>query len=174
MLVKARFHFPEILFGFLLAVAILAMGATFESSHQQTSKEQSDATHQHAETNGGSDSKETQSLWEPTDAVGLYTLVLCGFTGLLAIVSIFQGALLLRADKTTRIGQQISHFVMSLEKSLRRRIALCEDQVAHDAEARTLPSLHKDIDFSPARDAYRASLAKMLSEIQQTKRRPET
>jgi hypothetical protein len=45
-----------------------------------------------------------QSLWVPTDSVGLYTLVLSLFTALLAFVSIFQGFLLLRADKTARIA----------------------------------------------------------------------
>jgi hypothetical protein len=48
--------------------------------------------------------KIAQSLWMPTDSVGLYTLVLAAFTAVLAIVSIFQGVLLLRADKTTRIA----------------------------------------------------------------------
>jgi hypothetical protein len=45
-----------------------------------------------------------QSLWVPTDSVGLYTLVLAVFTFLLAGVSGVQGFLLLRADKTARIA----------------------------------------------------------------------
>jgi hypothetical protein len=45
-----------------------------------------------------------QSLWVPTDSVGLYTLVLAVFTALLAVVSGVQGFLLLRADKTARIA----------------------------------------------------------------------
>jgi hypothetical protein len=47
---------------------------------------------------------ESHSLWVPTDSVGLYTLVLAVFTAVLAGVSIFQGFLLLRADKTARIA----------------------------------------------------------------------
>jgi hypothetical protein len=46
----------------------------------------------------------TQSLWVPTDSVGLYTLVLAVFTALLAFVSFGQGALLLRADRTARVA----------------------------------------------------------------------
>jgi hypothetical protein len=46
----------------------------------------------------------TQSLWVPADSVGLYTLVLAVFTALLAFVSIYQGVLLLRADKTARVA----------------------------------------------------------------------
>jgi hypothetical protein len=45
-----------------------------------------------------------QSLWVPIDSVGLYTLVLAVFTGLLFVVSGVQGFLLLRADKTARIA----------------------------------------------------------------------
>jgi hypothetical protein len=45
-----------------------------------------------------------QSLWVPTDSVGLYTLVLAVFTGLLAVVAGIQGAFMLRADKTARIA----------------------------------------------------------------------
>jgi hypothetical protein len=44
--------------------------------------------------------KEAQSLWVPTDSVGLYTLVLALFTALLVGVSGLQGWFLLRADKT--------------------------------------------------------------------------
>ena len=104
MLIKARFHFPEVLFGLLLAVAIFAMGATFWSSRQQPSAEQSSASRQQTEKKSGGDGKEAQSLWVPTDFVGLYTLVLCVFTGVLAIVSIFQGVMLLRSDNTARIA----------------------------------------------------------------------
>jgi hypothetical protein len=106
MLINARFYFPEILFGLLLAVAIFAIGLTFQSSRQPLSKEQSSASQQQTENKSGNDSKEVQSLWIPTDSVGLYTLVLCVFTGILAIVSIFQGVMLLRSDKTARIAAE--------------------------------------------------------------------
>src|SRR5450756_18940 len=46
----------------------------------------------------------TESLWVPTDSVGLYTLVLAIFTALLVGVSGSQGWFLLRADKTARIA----------------------------------------------------------------------
>jgi hypothetical protein len=106
MLIKARFYFPEVLFGILLAVAIFAMGMTVQSSRQPPSKEQSSASQQQTEKKSGDDSKEAQSLWVPTDSVGLYTLVLCVFTGILASVSIFQGVMLLRSDKTARIAAE--------------------------------------------------------------------
>jgi hypothetical protein len=105
MLIKARFYFPEILFGVLLAVAIFAMGMMFQSSRQPPSKEESSASQQHTEKKSDG-SKEAQSLWVPTDSVGLYTLVLCVFTGILAIVSIFQGVMLLRSDKTARLAAE--------------------------------------------------------------------
>jgi hypothetical protein len=98
MLIKARF------FGFLLAVALFAVGMTFQSSHQPRSTEQSHAAQHQTENKGGADSREAQSLWVPIDSVGLYTLVLSVFTGVLAIVSIFQGVMLLRSDKTARIA----------------------------------------------------------------------
>ncbi len=46
------------------------------------------------------------SLWVPTDPVGLYTLVLAVFTAVLALVSIFQGFILIRSDKTARISAE--------------------------------------------------------------------
>ncbi len=104
MLIKARFRLPEILFGLLLAVAIFAIGMTFQSSHQPRSNEQSDTAQHQTEKKSGADGKEAQSLLVPMDSVGLYTLVLSVFTGVLAIVSIFQGVMLLRSDKTARIA----------------------------------------------------------------------
>src|SRR5271157_5502046 len=41
-----------------------------------------------------------QPLWIPIDSIGLYSLVLAAFTGLLVVVSGVQGYFLLRADKT--------------------------------------------------------------------------
>lgn len=52
------------------------------------------------------DSGKAQSLWVPTDSVGLYTLVLAVFTALLVGVSSVQGYFLLRADKTARIAAE--------------------------------------------------------------------
>jgi hypothetical protein len=48
--------------------------------------------------------EQAQSLWVPTDSVGLYTLVLAAFTFLLVVVSTAQGFFLLRSDKTARIA----------------------------------------------------------------------
>lgn len=47
-----------------------------------------------------------QSLWVPTDSVGLYTLVLAAFTALLVVVSGVQGYFLLHANKTARIAAE--------------------------------------------------------------------
>jgi hypothetical protein len=88
-----KFRPPEILLGVLLAVAIFAMGFLFASS--RLLPVQHAMLHQTAEP---------QSLWIPTDSVGLYTLVLAGFTALLVAVSAWQGHFLLRADKTARIA----------------------------------------------------------------------
>lgn len=104
MSTKLTFRVLEVVLGILLAVAVFATGTAAQSSPVQPSKEQSSASQQHAENIGNPDSKETQSLWVPTDSVGLYTLVLCVFTGVLAAVSIFQGVMLIRSDKTARIA----------------------------------------------------------------------
>jgi hypothetical protein len=104
MLIKIRFRFPEVAFGILLAVAIFAMGATLWSSHYPSSDKQHTEANQHSATKSNDKTREPQSLWIPTDSVGLYTLVLCVFTGVLALVSIFQGVMLLRSDKTSRIA----------------------------------------------------------------------
>jgi len=106
MLIKVRFQFPEIVFGMLLAVAVFALGMTFESSVSsvnQPSAEHGDQSNKQPKNESAENSKKTQSLWTPTDSVGLYTLVLAFFTGVLACVSIFQGVMLVRADKTSRI-----------------------------------------------------------------------
>jgi len=52
---------------------------------------------------GGKPAAANHSLWKPTDSLGLYTLVLAGFTGLLVCVSGVQGYFLLAANKTARI-----------------------------------------------------------------------
>jgi hypothetical protein len=80
------------------------MGATFWSSHYPPSGKQYTEANRHPESKSEDKTAEPQSLWVPTDSVGLYTLVLCVFTGVLALVSIFQGAMLLRSDKTSRIA----------------------------------------------------------------------
>jgi hypothetical protein len=56
------------------------------------------------EHTGAESRQQTQSLWVPTDSIGLYTLVLAVFTGLLFATSAFQGYFLIRADRTARIS----------------------------------------------------------------------
>jgi hypothetical protein len=101
-----RFRTPELFLGAFLAVAIFSMGMLFASSF--TLQIQNAAPHQTGEyqaANKISDNdNKTQSLWVPIDSVGLYTLVLAIFTGLLVGVSGVQGMFLLRADKTARIA----------------------------------------------------------------------
>ncbi|MGB7102148.1 MAG: hypothetical protein WBD95_25725 [Xanthobacteraceae bacterium] len=104
MLIKLRFHFPEIVLGILLAVALFAMGAIFQSSHQPPSAEQAAESNKKEAAKNNADRKEAQPLWIPADSVGLYTAILTAFTGILAGVSIFQGIMLLRADKTTQLS----------------------------------------------------------------------
>jgi hypothetical protein len=108
MLVKLRFQFPEVVIGILFSVALFALGAMFVSSRQSPSSEHSSQSEQQTDHKGETYHKETQSLWVPVDSVGLYTLVLAIFTGVLASVSIFQGVMLLRADKTANITAESS------------------------------------------------------------------
>src|SRR5258708_14117893 len=100
------FRTPELFLGVLLAVAIFAMGILFASSF--TLQVKNAARHQAIEHQAankiGENGDNAQSLWVPTDSVGLYTLVLAAFTALLVVVSSAQGYFLLRADKTARIA----------------------------------------------------------------------
>jgi hypothetical protein len=101
MLIKTRFYLPEILFGFLLAVVIITIGMTFWSS--PTRQERANEQQQTFEATPAKENV-NQGFWEKTtdDPVAYFTVWLVGFTGVLAFVSIFQGVMLLRADKTTR------------------------------------------------------------------------
>jgi hypothetical protein len=80
-----RFRTPELFLGAFLAVAIFSMGILFASSF--TPQVQNAAPHQTAEHQTSNKINENgdnvQSLWVPIDSVGLYTLVLAVFTGLL-------------------------------------------------------------------------------------------
>jgi hypothetical protein len=93
MLTKTRFRFPEILFGMLLAVAIFALGAGFESSRHPT-----------AETPPNSNAenqKQPEGYWSATwdwlthDATG-------AFTGFLVIVGAVQIGVFLRQLRLIR------------------------------------------------------------------------
>ena len=104
MLIKVKFRFSELFFGMLLAGAIFALGAAFWSSRQSPSSEHPSQGEQKADDKNDTNNRKTQSLWVPVDSIGLYTLLLTAFTSILASASIFQGFMLLRADKTTRIA----------------------------------------------------------------------
>jgi hypothetical protein len=101
-----KFRPHELFLGVFLTVAVFAMGFLFSSS--LTFRIQDSAPHQAAEQQAASkvseNGEKTQSLWMPTDSVGLYTLVLAVFTALLVGVSSVQGYFLLRADRTARIA----------------------------------------------------------------------
>jgi hypothetical protein len=102
-----RFRTPEIFLGAFLAVAVFAMGMLFASSGlppMRNSPPQQSADQQDVTKTATEYSSTIESLWIPTDSVGLYTLVLAAFTALLVGVSGWQGYFLLRADNTTRIA----------------------------------------------------------------------
>jgi hypothetical protein len=106
-----------ILFVALAAILGFALGGSFVWSFQsppQTTHHAS--TDKHADQAGIENSKKTESLWIPTDSVGLYTLVLAVFTGLLVAVSGFQGYFLLRADKTARISAEAARASTALAR----------------------------------------------------------
>jgi hypothetical protein len=115
-----KFRVPDIVLGALLAVAVFAMGMLFASSGSRlinSAAQQHSSEKQSAEKPAEHNTK-TESLWVPTDSVGLYTLVLAVFTGLLVAVSSIQGWFLLRADKTARIAANAA------DRSARAAIAL--------------------------------------------------
>lgn len=101
-----RFRTPELFLGALLAIAIFAVGMLFASSPplQPQNNNQTTASQQSPQEKKPKNHESAQSLWVPIDSVGLYTLVLAVFTGLLAIVAGVQGFFMLRADKTARIA----------------------------------------------------------------------
>lgn len=70
MLIKLRFRFPEVLLGFLLAVAIFAMGALFLSSPNSSSPTQTQSSTQAGERSGGN--KQEVAWWQ--DPVAVFTL----------------------------------------------------------------------------------------------------
>jgi hypothetical protein len=88
-----------------------AVGGSFVAAYQiplsqretSTNPEQI-ASDQNTKEKAAEHNTKTESLWVPTDSVGLYTLVLAVFTLLLVVVSSVQGYFLLRADRTARIA----------------------------------------------------------------------
>ncbi len=101
-----RFRTHELFLGAFLTVAIFAVGMLFASSpsFRSQNNNQSAAPLQHTQDGKPENHEAAQSLWIPTDSVGLYTLVLAALTGLLAVVAGVQGSFMLRADKTARIA----------------------------------------------------------------------
>jgi hypothetical protein len=93
----------ELALGFLVATAIWAIVFVRQSSRQPQQSGTYATSEQHSADKLQNNQDQSQSLWIPTDSIGLYTLVLATFTGLLFAVSVFQGYFLLRADKTARI-----------------------------------------------------------------------
>ena len=116
MLLRLKLRFSEVFFGALLAVAIFAIGMVFESSLYPPNPEHGSNAIQQSESTSIPDKEKTQSLWVPTDSVGLYTLVLAVFTGLLVGVSTVQGYFLLRADKTARISAETARASIALAR----------------------------------------------------------
>src|SRR6266481_7771960 len=89
------------------AVMGFAVGGSIVSSFYAYPQNKHDSySNNQSNDSCGENCKKTQSLWVPTDSVGLYTLVLAVFTGLLVGTSVFQGYFLIRADKTSRIAAE--------------------------------------------------------------------
>jgi hypothetical protein len=85
MLIKLRFHFPDVLFGVLLAVAIFAMGALFWSSPNSSAPTQTQTDTKSGEHSPGN--KQEITWWQ--DPVAVFTLGLV-FIGLVQ-AGIFYG-----------------------------------------------------------------------------------
>ncbi|WP_316216758.1 hypothetical protein [Bradyrhizobium sp. SZCCHNR3003] len=85
-----KFRIPELFLGALLAVAIFSIGVLFALPVSVK-----------VPTN-----EIAQSLWVPSDSVGLYTMVLAVFTALLVVVSAAQGYFILQSDKTAKAAAE--------------------------------------------------------------------
>src|SRR6266702_2128560 len=103
-----KYRPPDIVIGVLLTVAIFSLGLMFSPSRplpiNSGSKQQS--SDQQPDAKIAEHTSKLESLWVPTDSVGLYTLVLAVFTGLRVAVSGAPGYFLLRADNTARIAAE--------------------------------------------------------------------
>jgi hypothetical protein len=89
--------------GFAVGGSFVAAYQIPLSRHETSANPEQSAADQIAKEKVAEHNTKIESLWVPTDSVGLYTLVLAVFTGLLVAVSAGQGYFLLRADKTARI-----------------------------------------------------------------------
>src|SRR5271163_158609 len=85
--------------GFAVGGSFVAAYQIPLSRHETSANPEQSAADQIAKEKVAEHNTKIESLWVPTDSVGLYTLVLAVFTGLLVAVSAGQGYFLLRADK---------------------------------------------------------------------------
>ena len=90
--------------GFVVGGSFVAEYQIPLSRHETSADPDQRASNQNAKEKITEHNTKAEPLWVPTDSVGLYTLVLAVFTGLLVGVSAGQGYFLLRADKTARIA----------------------------------------------------------------------
>ena len=95
---QVKFRIPEILLGAMLAVAIFAMGMTFQSSLPPPNQEAAQTSNPSAEHS----STKITGPNSPDERIANYTWWLSAFTLALVVVSAFQGFFLIRADKTAR------------------------------------------------------------------------
>jgi len=88
MLIKARFRFPEVVLGFLLAIAIFAMGVTFQSAPHQPSDHSAD---QRSAKVQDTHNPEPFTLdWLTADGTVFFTAVLAFIAGIQAGLFIWQ------------------------------------------------------------------------------------
>lgn len=99
----------------VFVLAVLSGAAFAESSPPpQPTEQHQEASNGHAAAKSDekkpakSTGESLSVIWDKTweDPVAFYTFVLTGFTGLLAFVSFFQGAMLLRSDRSARIAAE--------------------------------------------------------------------
>jgi hypothetical protein len=117
MLIKARFRFPEILFGMLLAVAIFAIGAVFFSLPNSSPPTQIQTGAQSSDH--GARNKQEISWWQ--DPVAIFTLGLvfigivhaCIFYGQLRLI----GKSLKPAELAARAAQKNAQALMDAESA---------------------------------------------------------
>jgi hypothetical protein len=95
-----RFLKPCLLVLLLTTICGLTLSATRQPTHhpqQKSSSEKPNPKHD--------EQQRSKTIWQRTadDPIALYTAMLVGLTGVLALVSIVQIAFLTRADQTTRV-----------------------------------------------------------------------
>ena len=119
--IEVSYRIPEIALEALLAVAIFAMGAVYQSSHSPQQQQQTVGNPNAAAKNGAAE----MSVAE--DKIASYTGWLAFFTLALVVVSATQIGFLIRTDKSTTISAEAAKLKATIMLAVESRMPLIVD-----------------------------------------------